>query len=74
MVSEKVLEPVSEKIGINKVPISVMIIFGTGKKFRYHLTFWVPSQTDAEESKTALKRVSHLLDIKLENNLLLSVV
>ena len=28
-----------------KVPVSVSKIFGTGKKYRYRLTFWIPSHT-----------------------------
>ena len=58
---KKVSEPVSEKFGTGKsigtgigkiryrkkVPVSVSKIFGTGKKYRYRyrLTFWVPSHT-----------------------------
>ena len=56
---KKVSEPVSVKFGIakkswnryrkdlvpKKVPASVSKIFGTRKKYRYRLTFWVPSHT-----------------------------
>ena len=52
---KKVSEPVSVKFGIGKksrkylVPkkelVSVAKIFGTGKRYRYRLKFWVPSHT-----------------------------
>ena len=43
---KKVSEPVSKNLVPKNVPVSVSEIFGTGKKYRYRLKFWVPSHTD----------------------------